>query len=55
VGRELEVAAAYPLRRLGTPADIAGIARFLLSEEAAWITGETVTVDGGVGLTGWEG
>jgi NAD(P)-dependent dehydrogenase (short-subunit alcohol dehydrogenase family) len=54
-GREEEVAAAYPLKRLGTPEDTAGIARFLLSEEASWITGETVTVDGGVSLVGWEG
>jgi NAD(P)-dependent dehydrogenase (short-subunit alcohol dehydrogenase family) len=53
--REDEVAAAYPLKRLGTPEDTAGIARFLLSEEASWITGETVAVDGGVSLAGWEG
>jgi NAD(P)-dependent dehydrogenase (short-subunit alcohol dehydrogenase family) len=50
--REEEVAATYPLRRLGTPADTAGIARFLLSDEASWITGETVVVDGGVSLSG---
>jgi NAD(P)-dependent dehydrogenase (short-subunit alcohol dehydrogenase family) len=50
--REDEVAAGYPLRRLGTPEDTAGIARFLLSDEAAWITGETVVVDGGVSLVG---
>jgi NAD(P)-dependent dehydrogenase (short-subunit alcohol dehydrogenase family) len=54
-GREEEVAASYPLRRLGTPEDVAGISRFLLSDEASWITGETVVVDGGVGLGGWEG
>jgi NAD(P)-dependent dehydrogenase (short-subunit alcohol dehydrogenase family) len=47
-GREDDVAAAYPLKRLGTPEDTAAVARFLLSEEASWITGETVVVDGGV-------
>lgn len=54
-GREAEVAEAYPMKRLGTPEDTASIAAFLLSEQASWITGETVTVDGGVGLVGWEG
>jgi NAD(P)-dependent dehydrogenase (short-subunit alcohol dehydrogenase family) len=53
--REEEVAAVYPLKRLGTPEDTAGIARFLLSDDASWITGETVAVDGGVSLAGWEG
>lgn len=51
-GREEQVAAAYPLRRLGEPDDIGSIVAFLLSDEAAWITGQTVIVDGGVTLTG---
>jgi NAD(P)-dependent dehydrogenase (short-subunit alcohol dehydrogenase family) len=51
-GREEEVAAAYPLRRLGEPEDIGSTVAFLLSDEAAWITGQTVVVDGGVTLTG---
>ena len=51
-GNEEGVAANYPMRRLGVPSDIAGAAAFLLSEEASWITGQTVTLDGGVGLTG---
>ncbi len=50
VDREDEVAAGYPLGRLGTPADTAALARFLLSDEASWITGETVVIDGGVSL-----
>ncbi len=41
------MAAAIPLKRLGTPADIANTALFLASEEAAFITGQTITVDGG--------
>jgi NAD(P)-dependent dehydrogenase (short-subunit alcohol dehydrogenase family) len=51
-GREEEVAAAYPLKRLGEPEDIAGPVAFLLSEDAAWITGELLVIDGGVTLTG---
>jgi NAD(P)-dependent dehydrogenase (short-subunit alcohol dehydrogenase family) len=49
-GREEEVAAAYPLGRLGVPEDIGGAAAFLTSEQAAWITGQTLVVDGGIFL-----
>ncbi len=51
-GREAEVAAAYPLGRLGVPEDVAGAAAFLASDDAAWITGQTLVVDGGVLLGG---
>ena len=46
-GREDEVAANYPMGRLGTPEDTAKAAAFLLSGDASWITGETLVVDGG--------
>jgi len=46
-GREDEVAATYPMKRLGTPQDTASAAVFLLSDAAGWITGETLTIDGG--------
>lgn len=51
-GREEQVSAAYPLKRLGVPEDIAGVVAFLLSEDAGWMTGQTLTVDGGVLLGG---
>jgi len=51
-GREEEVSANYPLRRLGVPEDIAGAVAFLLSADAAWITGQTLVLDGGVTLGG---
>ncbi|UKD56078.1 SDR family oxidoreductase [Amycolatopsis sp. FU40] len=51
-GREEEVAAAYPMKRLGVPEDIAGAVAFLLSGEAGWMTGQTVVLDGGVTLGG---
>lgn len=40
-------AARYPMGRLGTPDDVAGMAVFLASDEAAWITGAAFVVDGG--------
>jgi len=51
-GREEQVAARYPLGRLGVPEDIAGAVAFLCSPDAAWITGQTIVIDGGVTLTG---
>lgn len=48
---EEKVAQAYPLRRLGVPADIGSAVAFLLSEDASWMTGELVVLDGGVTLT----
>ncbi|WP_416969687.1 SDR family oxidoreductase [Streptomyces sp. 4F14] len=37
----------FPLKRMGTPADQAGALLFLLSEDASWITGQILSVDGG--------
>ncbi len=39
----------HPLERVGQPADIAAAARFLLSDDASWITGQVLAVDGGIG------
>ncbi|GGS20953.1 3-ketoacyl-ACP reductase [Streptomyces humidus] len=49
-GREEEAAASYPLARLGVPSDIGGTAAFLTSQQADWITGQTLVVDGGIFL-----
>ena len=51
-GREDMVrrAATTPLRRAGTPAEIAAVVAFLLSEESAYLTGEVVSVDGGAAI-----
>ncbi|KAA9111726.1 SDR family oxidoreductase [Microbacterium rhizomatis] len=49
-GREQEASDAYPLRRLGETADVAGPVAFLLSDDAAWITGQTLPIDGGAGI-----
>jgi 3-oxoacyl-[acyl-carrier protein] reductase len=51
-GREEEVTAAYPLKRLGVPEDVGGAVAFLLSEQASWITGQTLVLDGGLTLGG---
>ena len=45
--KKAAVGKAVPLGRMGVPADIAGAAVFLASEEAAYITAQTLNVDGG--------
>lgn len=44
------LAAAAPAGRLGTPADIASVAAFLAGEDAAWVNGQTIRVNGGGSL-----
>ncbi len=49
-GREQQVAATYPLKRLGVATDVSGPVAFLLSDDAAWVTGQTLLIDGGGSL-----
>jgi 3-oxoacyl-[acyl-carrier protein] reductase len=44
------ILANTPLGRLGEPEDVAGAVRFLCSDEAAFVTGEVLLVDGGLGM-----
>jgi 3-oxoacyl-[acyl-carrier protein] reductase len=46
--RREHVLEKIPVRRIGTPQDIAGAAVFLASPEAAYINGATLYVDGGI-------
>lgn len=46
-----ELAELYPLRRLGEPEDVAALAAFVLSDEAGWLTGQTILLDGGITLS----
>jgi 3-oxoacyl-[acyl-carrier protein] reductase len=46
---------AIPMKRYGKPEDIAKVAVFLASEESAYITGQVITVDGGLGLGAMAG
>lgn len=47
---EDEAGAAYPMGRLGEPEDVGAAVAFLASADAAWITGQTLVIDGGMSL-----
>lgn len=52
---ESGVAGHYPMGRLGEPEDVAGAVSFLLSDDAAWVTGQTIVIDGGITKSGGLG
>ena len=41
------IAKAHPLKRLGEGKDSASLAKFLISEDSSWVTGQIIVVDGG--------
>lgn len=43
-----QIASNIPLKRLGTPKDIAGLVKFLVSDDSSYITGQVIHVDGGM-------
>lgn len=51
-GKEDQVSADYPLKRLGRPRDVSDAVEFLVSEQSSWITGEVLTLDGGLTVAG---
>jgi 3-oxoacyl-[acyl-carrier protein] reductase len=48
--QKARLAEAIPLGRLGAPADVAGAVAYLVSDEAAWVTGATLHVNGGMAM-----
>jgi glucose 1-dehydrogenase len=58
--KRAEVESHIPMGRAGTPEEMAGVVAFLASDEAAYITGQTLYIDGGLTLypdfrTPWSG
>ncbi|SHJ70546.1 NAD(P)-dependent dehydrogenase, short-chain alcohol dehydrogenase family [Pseudozobellia thermophila] len=43
-----DMASRHPLKKIGSPEDIAHMAQFLLSDDSRWITGQVLAVDGGL-------
>lgn len=43
-----EIKKQIPLKRLGSPEEVAGVVSFLCSDKASYITGQTIAVNGGI-------
>ena len=48
--RQAEILAQVPLKRMATPEEVAAAVRFLASDEAGYVTGAVIPVDGGLGM-----
>jgi 3-oxoacyl-[acyl-carrier protein] reductase len=48
--QKTKLSESIPLRRLGQPEDIAGAVAYLASDEAGWVTGATLHVNGGMAM-----
>ncbi len=53
--RRARAAAAVPMGRIGTPSDIAKVVVLLASDLAGWVTGQTLSADGGQSIAGSGG
>ena len=47
--KKANAAARHPLKRVGSPEEIAEMTKFLLSDDSSWMTGNILQLDGGIG------
>ena len=48
------IAKAHPLKRLGEGKDSASLAKFLITDDSSWVTGQIIAVDGGRSKLSWS-